>query len=305
MKVSVILPTHNRSVWTRRAAESVLQQRYRDYELIVVDDGSDQDMSELQQFLAERGVRYLRVSHRGVAAARNVGVQQSSGSWIAFLDSDDEWFPDKLQRQIEFVKQYPDIEICQSNEEWIRKGRFVNQRAIHAKPSGDAFAACLKLCCISPSSVLLRRTLFDRVGGFDERMRVCEDYDLWLRIAAQYPVGLVEEVLVRKYGGHADQLSRAEPAMDRFRVYALMKLISASLDSEQRRLVFKEILEKSAVLIAGGEKRSNKHYVDLFSRVALLSEQFLGHTASDLSAIEPLLLELQSVIAVKETERAL
>ncbi len=159
------------------------------------------------------------------SAARNTGVSRSSGRYLALLDSDDLWLPGKLARQTAFMIGRPDVEICQTEEIWIRNGVRVNPKAAHRKPSGDVFLRSLDLCLVSPSAVMMTRELFERAGGFDESFPVCEDYDLWLRIAAERPIPLIPEALVVKRGGHADQLSRSTWGMDRYRVRALQKLL--------------------------------------------------------------------------------
>ena len=227
--VTVIIPTHNRWPMLGEAVESVLAQTSPDYELIVVDDGStDETTRRLHDYGARISV--LPQRRRGVAAARNAGARAASGKYLAFLDSDDLWLPRKLQRQLDFMEDNPAVEICQTDEIWIRNGVRVNPRLKHRKPSGDIFRASLELCLVSPSAVMMRRELFERVGGFDESLPVCEDYDLWLRISKDTEVPLVAEALVAKRGGHADQLSRSTWGFDRFRVLSIAKLVEAGLD---------------------------------------------------------------------------
>jgi glycosyltransferase involved in cell wall biosynthesis len=274
--VSVIIPVFNRPEFSLRAVGSVLVQTCRDFELVVVDDGSTEEMTAVEAAVINGGGRYYRRANQGVAAARNFGVAQTDGSWIAFLDSDDCWTEEKLRVQSEFLEVHTCYKICQTEEVWFRHGKFVNPRRHHAKPEGDAFSQSLKLCCISPSSVMIARDLFLEHGGFDERMRVCEDYDLWLQVTARHQVGLVREALVHKYGGHADQLSRTTVAMDRYRVYSLAKLSSVDyLSKGQREAVFVEILNKIKVLIAGAEKRNNCRAAELYAEVAQRSTEFL------------------------------
>ena len=256
--VSVIIPVYNRPGELVRAVRSVLNQTFTNFELVVVDDGSNRSHFEARQLLEEEGQRFLSTERSGVSAARNFGVLNSDSKYLAFLDSDDVWFPEKLEKQVAYFESSPEIEICQTEERWIRKGRFVNPKAYHAKPNGEAFFSSLRRCCISPSSVMIKRSLFQRLGGFDERMFVCEDYDLWLRVTARFKVGLLEQALVKKFGGHADQLSSELPAMDRFRLYSLLKLyLSGILNEAQSVAVLKELDFKAHVLLAGALKRSN------------------------------------------------
>ncbi|MCB0360617.1 MAG: glycosyltransferase, partial [Bdellovibrionales bacterium] len=218
MDVSVVIPVFNRRRQVRAAVDSVCAQRGAAFELIVVDDGSEEDHSELEAVVTASGHRYYRRPHLGVAAARNFGASVSSGRYLAFLDSDDRWLPEKLASQLAFLREQPQFRVCQCQEAWFRRGIRLHPKAYHQMPHGDAFSASLRRCIISPSSVMLERSLFERLGGFDEWLRVCEDYELWLRLSACEHVGLVGRELVEKFGGHSDQLSRSEPVMDRFRV---------------------------------------------------------------------------------------
>ena len=236
------------------AVESVLAQDFVDFELVVVDDGStDGTATELARL--DSRLRILSTPRKGVSAARNSGVNSSAGQYIAFLDSDDLWQPGKLSRQIGFMDKYADVQICQTEEIWIRNGARVNPKAIHRKPSGDVFLRSLDLCLVSPSAVMMRKELFQRLGGFDETFPVCEDYDLWLRIAVELPIPLIPEALVIKRGGHADQLSQSLWGMDRYRVLTLQKLLRANLAGSRRAAVIEVLRRKVGVLANGARKR--------------------------------------------------
>src|SRR5581483_2375079 len=257
-RVTVIIPAYNRKAMLCEAVDSVLAQNYRDFELLVVDDGStDGTTQELASRYGER-VRVLRQANHGVAAARNLGIRSSNGEYIAFLDSDDLWRPKKLAVQMNFMEADRRCRICQTGEIWIRNGVRVNAKSKHRKPSGDIFRASLELCLVSPSAVLMTRELFDEVGGFDETFPVCEDYDLWLRIARDYRVDLVAHSLVIKRGGHADQLSRSTWGFDRFRVQALKKLLRSGLSGEKRAWVIDTLARKARILAAGARKRARE-----------------------------------------------
>ncbi|MBN2231458.1 MAG: glycosyltransferase family 2 protein [Deltaproteobacteria bacterium] len=255
--VTVVIPTHNRAEPVCRAVESVLDQTWRRMEIIVVDDGSTDDTAARLEALQSPMVRCLRSPvNRGVSAARNWGIRHGRGELVALLDSDDCWRPEKLSRQVEVFVRHPETLITQTEEIWIRDGVRVNPRRRHRKRQGDIFAHCLPRCIISPSAVMLRRRLFTAVGWFDERLPACEDYDLWLRVAARFPVHLDPEPLVVKYGGHADQLSRRIPALDRYRIAALLKLLDSNiLDDRQCELTMAELRRKVQVYAAGCRKR--------------------------------------------------
>jgi Predicted glycosyltransferases len=168
-------------------------------------------------------VHYYYQDNLGVSAARNLGIQHTAGNWLAFLDSDDEWLPEKLANQQTALAANPEYKICHTEENWIRNGAPVKVPQKYAKTGGWIFKHCLPLCAMSPSTLLIHRSIFTDVGLFDSRLPACEDYDLWLRITAHYPVLLVEQPQINKHGGHKDQLSQAFWGMDRFRICALQK----------------------------------------------------------------------------------
>ncbi|MBT5958528.1 MAG: glycosyltransferase, partial [Nitrospina sp.] len=220
------------------------------------------------------------------------GMAMAEGDCIAFLDSDDLWEQDKLATQVKWIER--DSQAVYTDEIWIRNGVRVNPMNKHRKYSGDIFRYCLPLCIVSPSSVLLRTELLNEVGGFDESMPVCEDYDLWLRIAKRYPFHFIEEKLIVKRGGHEDQLSRKYWGMDRWRVHALEKLLKESqlngeqndqvvlskenrLSEEQRDGVVAMLIEKCEVLINGfgkrGKTQEKEHYQNLVARYSGLVEE--------------------------------
>ncbi|RMG66318.1 MAG: glycosyltransferase [Calditrichaeota bacterium] len=253
--VSVIIPTYNRAQRVVWAVQSVLEQTLAAREVIVVDDGSTDGTTERLGELFP-GVRVLQQPHRGVSAARNAGIRAAQGEWIAFLDSDDRWFPGKLAAQAAALEAHPGFLVCHTEEVWYRRGRRVNPKKKHRKYGGWIFEHCLPLCVISPSSVLIHRTVLDNVGLFDESLPVCEDYDLWLRICLHYPVLFLAEPLVVKLGGHGDQLSRQYWGMDRFRIRALEKLLSQQqLNLEQQKAVRRELVGKINIYLNGAWKR--------------------------------------------------
>ncbi len=255
--ISVILPTYNRASTLFRALDSVLKQDYPLHEIIVIDDGSKDNTAQIIQedFLS---VRLIRQQNRGVSAARNRGIFTATGEWLAFLDSDDSWSPDKLSRQIEALKCHAQHVICHTNEIWIQNGKRRNPMKKHAKKGGEIFYHCLPLCTISPSSVMIKKALFDEIGCFDETLPVCEDYDLWLRICARHPVFYIDSPLTIKYDGHEDQLSTRYWGMDRFRIQALDKLLKTNvLESDKRAAVCEILSKKCKILIKGAVKHQN------------------------------------------------
>jgi len=266
-EVSVIIPTHNRGWILKDAIDSVLAQDYTDYELIVVDDGSTDNTRQILDSYG-RDIAVVQQPNRGVSAARNRGIDASRGGLIAFLDSDDLWLPQKLSRQVDFFKTNPAALICQTEETWVRNGVRVNPKRRHQKLSGMIFEPSLALCLVSPSAVMIRKTLFEAVGRFDERLPACEDYDLWLRVSCRYPVFLIDEPLIIKRGGHADQLSRAA-GLDRYRIQALQNLIEAGQLSESQKLAATKTLQQKSTIYAGGcRKRGRQTEADYYEALA-------------------------------------
>ncbi len=283
---SVIIPTYNRSGPVCGAVRSVLAQTFPDYELILVDDGSTDD-TPLRAGGFGSPVRYVRQQHRGVSAARNLGISLAKGEYIAFLDSDDLWLPGKLSAQREFIASNPEFRLHQTGEIWIRNGTRVNPKSRHHQREGMIFSESLNLCLISPSAAALHRSVFEDFGLFDESLPACEDYDLWLRITLEEPVGLVKSGLVVRHGGHEDQLSRKHWGMDRFRVYSILKLLEArsgAMTVDNRFRAERVLMEKLHILKQGAMKRGKTDFAD---KIATIIEAAAG---SRYSSIDRLIL---------------
>jgi len=215
--------------------------------------------------------------HRGVSAARNTGIRAAIGEWLAFLDSDDLWLPRKLRRQLDFFREHLEFKICQTEEIWLRNGRKLNPKSYHQKPHGYCFPKLLERCLISPSAVVIHRGLFDEVGFFDESLPACEDYDLWLRIGCRHPIGLVEEPLTIKRGGHPDQLSNTVPMLDRYRILALGKLLQREpLSLGQREQVLAVLEQKCRIFSEGCRKRGRKAEAEAFQALPAKLSRELG-----------------------------
>ncbi|MEA2060794.1 MAG: glycosyltransferase family A protein [Thermodesulfobacteriota bacterium] len=243
--VSVIIPTFNRGWIIAEAVQSVLDQTYQPLEIIVVDDGSTDNTRDVLEPFMDR-IILLKQENKGVSAARNLGIQNTRGEFIAFLDSDDLWLPDKTACQIDFFKASPNAIICQTEEIWIRKGRRVNPKKKHKKPSGMIFEPSLHLCLVSPSAVMMHHSFFDIIGLFDECLAACEDYDLWLRTSLAYPVFLIERPCIVKRGGHSDQLSGMH-SLDRFRIQSIKKMLSSGKLSETQKKEALTVLKKKSI----------------------------------------------------------
>ncbi len=257
MLVSVIIPVYNRRIMIQEAVASVLGQDFQDYEIIIVEDGSSNLQSMFRPSVMRETVRYYYRPHKGVSAARNFGASVANGDYLAFLDSDDLWDKKKLSKQIEFLRRNSEYRVCYTNERWYLRGEHLNQSARHRKYHGWIFDKCIPLCIISASSIIMEKNVFLDLGGFDETLPACEDYDLWLRMALKYPIAYLNEPLVTKRGGTDDQLSKKYWGMDRFRIKALEKVLRMGLNEEQQEKIIEEIVRKYDVLINGAWKRSN------------------------------------------------
>jgi glycosyltransferase involved in cell wall biosynthesis len=265
--VSVIIPTYNRDWVLKEAIDSVLSQEFDGVELIVVDDGSTDSTAALLAAYG-RSITTIHQSNAGVSAARNRGAAAATGRWLSFLDSDDLWLPQKLQRQTHFLDTQPQARICQTEEIWIRNGKRVNPKRRHKKPSGWIFHPSLSLCLVSPSAVMLEKALFEEMGGFDETLPVCEDYDLWLRISYRYPIFFIDEPLIVKRGGHPDQLS-STPGMDRYRIRSLEKILQTEpLTEDQREAAIRKLHEKCSIYAGGCLKRGRREEADAIRETA-------------------------------------
>ena len=257
-EISVIIPTYNRCDLLKRAINSVIKQTITPKEIIIVDNGStDQTYQMVSSLFPE--INYFIEKKRGVSAARNKGILESKSKWIAFLDSDDAWKPTKLEKQMEFsIFNEDKYRIIHTDETWYRNKKFLNQLKKHKKSGGNIFKNSLQLCCISPSSVVLKKQIFDDYGLFDENLEVCEDYDMWIRITAKEEVGFLDSPLVLKYGGHSDQLSKKFWGMDRFRIESLEKNLKNEHFSKSQKInVLDTLIEKLTIVSDGALKRGN------------------------------------------------
>ncbi|MEA2081155.1 MAG: glycosyltransferase family A protein [Elusimicrobiota bacterium] len=263
--ISVIITTYNRKKFALEAVASVRGQSFPDYELIIVDDGSTDGSPKT---LSRKADKYIYQENSGVSAARNAGVTAAVGENICFLDSDDLWRKDKLSVQNDFMKKNPSLPLCYTGEKWLKNGIHKNQKKHHAKKGGDIFRKCLRMCIISPSSAMIRKEVLN-TEKFDETLPVCEDYDMWLRLSSRNSIGYIDRELIVKRGGHSGQLSESEPAMDRFRVYSIVKLLKTDLTAERAAEAKAELRRKCSILRAGAAKRLKP---GMWAKYALISK---------------------------------
>lgn len=208
--VSVVMAAKNYARFIREAIDSVFAQTVADWDLVVIDDGSRDDTEAVvRPYLIDRRVRYVRSDTLGVSRAKNLGLHLSTGEFVAYLDADDAWLPTKLERQLALFRATPALGVAFCGR------RIVDAAGVECQPAppptpdqrGDVLTAVFRKNFVCFSSVVVRRTVFDHVGGFDAGLDLAVDYDLWLRVAAHYPFDFVPEPLVRYRTGHAN-LSR-------------------------------------------------------------------------------------------------
>jgi glycosyltransferase involved in cell wall biosynthesis len=275
-RYSVIIPTYNRAPFLKKALESVLNQTFEDFELIIFDDGSTDGTSDLIKSYNDIRIKYIYQENTGVSRARNRALSHAMGEYIAFLDSDDWWLKRKLEEAEEAIRQNPSYKIYHTQEKWFRNGEHLNHMKKHLKKGGYIFENCLELCSVSISTAVIKKILFDEIGNFDENMEVCEDYDFWIRATSKYPVCLIDKVLTEKEGGHPDQLSSRYWGMDRFRIQAIRKLLeSGLLDEEKASLAYNKLRKKCEIYAQGCFKREKheegKKYIKLIEDFSHLS----------------------------------
>jgi glycosyltransferase involved in cell wall biosynthesis len=245
--VSVIIPAYNYARYIPGAVNSVLAQTYQDYEIVVVDDGSTDDT---RQALGDslHKITYVYQQNRGVSAARNVGLERSHGELIAFLDADDSWVPDKLDRQVRFLRDHTTIGLVCSGAEHINDGEgdasptspqpldcsiWLNNGVIVK----DAFSVLLETNFIITSTVVIRRECIRKVGTFDESLRSVEDRDLWLRTARHFPIAYMPGAVVQKRS-HPNNLSADGTLCTQSRIRVLEKVGRERVGLQHRDRVY-------------------------------------------------------------------
>lgn len=265
--VSVIIPVFNRPKSVHQAIESVLNQDYKNWELIVVDDGStDGTLESLSLYQNDHRIRILSLQRNGHPGyVRNRGVEEARGEWLAFLDSDDIWYQNKLSEQLSHLEKNENSLIIHSREHWVRNGKTVSQ--VHRKhtASGDLFDVSLGKCEIGPSTVVIRRSFFEELGGFREDLEICEDYEMWLRVTDRSSIEYINEALVEKRAGAEDQLSAKYGYIEIFKIKALKDLVDQRSFSEVNdKAARKELSKKCRIYSKGCRKRGRIEEADKY-----------------------------------------
>lgn len=257
MRVDVVIPAYERVALLTEAIESVLAQSYSDLRLIVVDDASPEPLQD-KLSIREARLQFVRLNKNlGPAGARNAGVAGGESPLIAFLDSDDLWLETKLAKQVAQFAADSALQWTHCNEVWYRNGEVVLQRSEHRKQGGVFLERAFDRCLIANSAVVFRRSFYERHGGFNPHFPICSDFELWLRMLADAPIGFLEEALVKKRAGDWPQVS-STPETDRYRVLALHRFYRekrhSSLTDQQRDVLLAEAEKKCQILIKGAKK---------------------------------------------------
>lgn len=255
--VDVIIPAYERPQLLREAIDSVLAQTLASLRLIIVDDASPLPLAE-QMHLEDSRVTFLRLSRNtGPGGARNAGVAAGNAPFVGFLDSDDLWVSEKLEKQMAQFESDPALQWVHANEEWQRHGKTVLQRSEHRKQGGDFLERAFARCLIANSAVMFRRSFYEKHSGFNAHFPVCSDFELWLRMLADSPIGFLDEALVIKRAGDWPQVS-STPETDRYRVLALHRFYRQHKNEprfeELAGILFDEAIYKCQILLKGAVK---------------------------------------------------
>ena len=202
-KVSIVIPTYNRAKYTKRAIESVLEQTYKNVEIIVVDDGStDNTKKILEPFIKQKQIKYFYQPNSGPSAARNLGIKNSKGEFIAFLDSDDEWLPEKLEKQIMLFQNSGDKKLGFVGCNVIIVSKALNKTfeyKISRYENLFELRESLKWLMWIPGVLLTKKKILEEVGLFDESLRFGEDWDIWVKVTKKYNFNSVPDYLIKYY----------------------------------------------------------------------------------------------------------
>jgi glycosyltransferase involved in cell wall biosynthesis len=274
--VSVVIPTFNRASMIRDALASILAQSLKDLEIIVVDGRSADNTQEVVAEFASSLIQYHCNEKPNATAAqnRNRGIELASGKYIAFLDSDDLFMPPKLERQVQFLESHPEVGLVYTAYKSVDES--LNCLAYHpASVSGWVFKTLLYSCQIATPSVMVPRQLFSELGGFDEAMDVAEDNDMWIRIAAQYPIGAINEPLC-KVRIHGRGIPRDPELIVRDRLHCIEKNIAGRRDVSwiERRRLYANVYRHAFHAAASAQYRKRVRRTVLFARAFLYWPDF-------------------------------
>ena len=231
--VSIVLPTYNCAAFLPHSIGSILAQIYNSYEIIVVDDGSTDNTKEVLYPFMQRIKYILLEQNKGLPTARNIGILSAQGKYIAFIDADDLWLPEKLQTDIEYFETHPEVSMVYSKHLNIdQNGRMLDEASQKRLPSGNIFTQLFsEQNFIITSSVVVRKEIFETTGLFYEQLSNCQDWDMWLRIAFYFKVGGINTPLV-KYRHNPHSLSKNRNNVLKYQKMVIDKIYSNFKDKE-------------------------------------------------------------------------
>ena len=206
VKVSIIIPTFNRAQYVCEAIDSVLAQTFKDHEIIVVDDGSTDNTSEVLKIYGDQ-IRCFSQKNRGLSAARNLGMSLSRGEYIAFLDDDDVWLPEKLEKQVQILDNSPELGFVCSEAYVFNNDKQILEHWKRGRHNQETFESLFEENFVSVLTVVMRRRCFEEIGDFDESLIFSEDYDYWLRLSLKYKFQYMN-IPLAKYRFHNNQMSK-------------------------------------------------------------------------------------------------
>lgn len=269
--VSVVIPTYNSAHYVTAAVDSVLQQSFTDFEVLVIDDGSTDDTrAVLSRYGAP--VRYHVQPNGGVSVARNRGIAESTGRYVAFLDADDTWYPQKLERQLDAMTRSPGFGLCYTGfrfvDDSMRPLRDFHPRQFENALEGMLFEGNI---VSSVCTVLVERALFEDVGGFDPELSQCADWDMWVRVARRTQFLALDELLVT-YRQHASNMSRSALLLERDSRRVLEKGFSDPTTPEALRTRANHALARNWMVLAGSyyHARSYREFLRCVSQAVWL-----------------------------------
>jgi len=259
--VSIILPTYNRAHLVGKAIQSVLNQTYQDFELIVVDDGSVDNTVEVVKSFNDPRIRYLRhEKNKGGAAARNTGIKAARGRYIAFQDSDDEWLPEKLEKQIRaFETAPPEVGVVYTGFYRLQDGKkiYIPSSGVTQK-EGDIFNSLIKGNFVTTQAVLVKKECFEKAGMFDEDVSRLQDWELFIRISKYYHFKCIDEPLVIAYHQPVSISTNRNALVEALRL--ILKKHFESLKKD-RRILANYYLSVGDLLFSSGEFILGRNYL--------------------------------------------
>jgi glycosyltransferase involved in cell wall biosynthesis len=261
MEISAIIPTYNYARYVTRAVDSALHQTYPLAEVIVVDDGSTDNTREVLSAYGDR-IRYVYQENRGLAGARNTGIRNARSPWVAYLDSDDTWFPEKIERQVKVVEADPAVELVYTSLRiCYTDGR--TEDAI-ANPPDQLWPRFRWANSITPSTVMMRRDLALKAGGFDESLRYCEDWEMWSRLGPHIRYGAALDPLIGYQmtpGSLSSNVTKELATAERVVEKTVLKGLQGWRRAYWRRVAMSAVIFRASVACRTSDPASSRRYL--------------------------------------------